>query len=52
MNCPSCGRHMSAWSLGPPDHEPAWHCPDCDLTISDDEADEITADIEAEEEKQ
>jgi transposase-like protein len=40
MNCPSCGRHMSAWSLGPPDHEPAWHCPDCDLTISDEEADE------------
>jgi hypothetical protein len=40
---------MSAWSLGPLDHEPAWHCPDCDLTLSDDEADEIIEQREADE---
>ena len=41
MSCPNCGRRMSGWSLGPPDHEPAWHCSDCLITLSDDEADEL-----------
>jgi hypothetical protein len=39
---------MSAWSLGPPDHEPARHCPDCEITISDEEAEEL---MEGEEEE-
>lgn len=32
---------MSAWDLGEPDYEPAWKCPDCDIVISDEEAEEM-----------
>ena len=31
---------MSAWSLGPPEHETAWKCPDCDIVIPDEWPDE------------
>jgi tRNA(Ile2) C34 agmatinyltransferase TiaS len=39
VKCPDCGRHMSSWSLPEPGCEPAWHCANCDITISDEEAD-------------
>jgi len=30
---------MSALSLEPPDHEPAWYCADCGIVIEEEEAD-------------
>jgi hypothetical protein len=42
MRCPNCDRHMSAWSFPEPyDEMPAWRCPDCDLVLGEDGAEEI-----------